>query len=267
MSLIEKVKKMDVSKKIVHPIEPMSDLLKAAIEQEQIERETVGNLGDSGNTGQKTNPYMNGRALWTNIYEGIERKNFNLTRLLAIGALVIAIQSIGLIYMGTQSKIKPVVVEMQNGAVLSVQDVDSSPMNMTDKIVAKTMQDFIIQWRSLTPDNAIEKMWILGNYAHVSGNAKAVLDTYYDQNPPNQLSTQYKTSVVINNVLKLSSSTYQVVWTEYKESLQGLPISEGRYTAQLTYSMDPNAVSPGIVSYNPFGIFIKQITWSQNFNG
>lgn len=213
-----------------------------------------------------SNPYLNAKTLWNHQHESLERRNSNLIRLLALALFVILLEGVGLVYMGTQSKIKAVVAEVQDGAVLSVQDVDSAPLGIDDKIVAKTLQDFVMNWRSLTPDNNIEKYWITSNYAHTVGNASSVLDNYYSQNPPDQLSTQFKTSVVINNELKLSNDTYQVTWTENKESLQGLPLSQSQYTAQITYELNPSAVTDGIAPFNPFGVFIKDLTWSQNFN-
>lgn len=256
MSLIKKekkekiVKKLDLTRKVVQPDEPMSDLLKEAC---AVERE------------EKTNPYFNAKGLWNHVYGGVEAKLYNTYRLLALAFFIIVLQTLGLIYMGTQSKIKPVVVEMQNGTVLGVADVSSAPMGVMDKVVAQSMEQFITSWRTLTPDDDIEKRYMTETYAMTTGNATASIDNYFAQNNPSVLSTQFKVSVSINNVLKLSSHTYQVEWTEYKETLSGVPVSQSQFTAQLSYQASPNDVTDSIAAYNPFGLFITQISWAQNY--
>lgn len=224
------------------------------------------NQPETASTDAGSNPYMNAKALWNHQFEAMERRNYNLIRILALSGGIIALQAVGLVYMGTQSKIKPVVAFVQNGAVLSVQDVASAPSGLTDKMVANVLGTFVTNWRSLTPDNDIEKYWITSNYAHVMGDASSILQNYYNQNPPDQLSSQYKISVVINNELKLADNNYQIIWTENKESLQGMPISQTQYTAQISYALNPDAVTDDIATYNPFGVFIKNLTWSQNLN-
>ncbi len=211
------------------------------------------------------NIYIRGRAAWNDMYgSALDRtRKYRYTCIILASALFISV--ISLAYMGSQSRIQPYVVEVgQGGNILGVA-VPSSSNNLSSKIVQYFIEQFVINLRSITPDNIVEKKNMADVYACVNtapgSNALRIVKGYIENNNPFVLNSKETNQIQIESIMAISDKTYQINWSETKRTLEGTVISNENYTGQFTY-MTGNVTSEGF-SYNPFGIYITDISWSK----
>ena len=234
----------------------MSDLLKETISI--IQSDETEKKADS-----KHNPYLRARELWNDAYGGVELKLYNQQRTNMFLAGAIIVLTIGIAYIGSQSKIVPVVAELYNGSVVSVLDTQNAP-TLTDKIVDNQLEQFVISLRSISADNTVQSRWENVAQGMSIGQASTYVQNYYQQNDPSVLSRQYLVNVQINYIVHNSPHVDQISWTENRQGLDGSNQGQTTYTALVTYQFDQNAVTQELSKYNPFGVFISNLSVAQN---
>ena len=92
------------------------------------------------------------------------------------------------------------------------------------------------------------------------------LDEYYHVDTahnPFQIAQKQTVSVQIDSILRLSSKSFQVRWTEQARDLNGAAISApSHWEAQLQTEIAPPRSDDTIVS-NPLGFYVDQISWTE----
>ena len=211
------------------------------------------------------NAFLRGKAAWNDMYGSVverNRKYFAACILLSI-ALLASISSLA--YMSSQSKIQPYIVQVgRNGDIVDVSSANKAP-DITENIVKYFLQQFIINIRSISGDNIVEKNMLAKVYASVNiannNNAMGMVKSYIQGNNPFVLNSQFTNQINIESIFPVSKDTYQISWEENKRSTDGRLISKTYYTGQLSYKLSPS--TPENYKFNPFGIYITNITWSQ----
>ena len=102
--------------------------------------------------------------------------------------------------------------------------------------------------------------------AHARGAVDRFLDEYYHVDTahnPFQIAQKQTVSVQIDSILRLSSKSFQVRWTEQARDLNGAAISApSHWEAQLQTEIAPPRSDDTIVS-NPLGFYVDQISWTE----
>lgn len=209
------------------------------------------------------NPYLNARREWDERYGDLMTRARNWQRFAAISAAIAGLSVAGIAYIGAQSKIQPfVVVTDQLGSPVAVARPVSTGKTAADqRIVIATLANWVVNARTVTSDAAAQQVFVDRVYAMVSKSVADQLNEWFKTNSP--FGRNETVRVEINAVLPQSKDTYQVSWTEVHQRVGAAAVAE-KWKALVTVSQsDELAQKPGIALWNPFGLYIKELSWTK----
>jgi len=187
------------------------------------------------------------------------------------GLLVLSlILASGMVWLSGRSRYIPYVVEVDKlGYALTVPQPLSSgeSPDVTTRMERYEIATFIRNARSITTDPQVEHQMLDSLLAHARGAADRFLDSYYHSDDfahnPFKVAEKRTVSVQIDSILRLSTRSYQVRWTEAQHDLNGLVIGPPTYwEAVIQTAIVPPNSDDAIVS-NPLGFYVTQINWTQ----
>jgi type IV secretion system protein VirB5 len=218
-------------------------------------------------------PYLNARRSW-NSHVGSLIASRTLWQAVALISLLIAFAAVGgVVYIGSQSKFVPYVVEVNKlGEAMAV-----APASQADKvdqrIVRAATAEFIVNARTVTPDIAMQRRAIFKIYALMkSGSAAtrkmtAFLNGSADTNPFKRAEKQ-TVNVEVVSAIPQTSSTWQVDWVETQRTRKG-EIMGKPYRMRALLNVGSNTMPPDVtddqIRLNPMGIYISDYSWSKQF--
>ena len=217
------------------------------------------------------NPYVNAQRTW-NSHVGSLIASRLLWQLTAICSLLIVFVSVaGVIYIGSQSKFVPYVVEVNKlGESVAVRSADkAAPVD--SRIVRASVAEFIANARLVTPDVALEKKAILKVYSLMGPGAPASskMTAFLNGNPemnPFKRAAKETVSVEIISVIAESPTTWQVDWIETVRTRKG-DLVEKPYRMRALVSTEIKPEQPGTneerMRANPLGIYVTDYSWSK----
>lgn len=212
----------------------------------------------------ENNPYLQSRALWLDIYGNAEERykksrKLNFRLLILVGLCIL-----GIIYIGSQSKFIPYVVQMQDGQVIYTGAASSSNFDTMKPALAKFfIQEFVKSSRSVSVDGYIEKNNQKKAYALTQNAATTELNDFYKENDPYQIVEKRTISVKINYVNSLPNNAFQVGWTEVsRDSQTGQMLSTEQYIGEFDFTWDKPSQDEFILQSNPFGFYVTNISWT-----
>lgn len=210
------------------------------------------------------NPYIAARTEWNERYGDYiaQAKQWRITALAALGVALVAV--FGVAYIGAQARIVPYVVEVNKlGEQVGVTRADLARHN-DPRIVKAQLGRWIVNWRSVTPDVAVQKRQVLEMYSYLSNGdpATVALNTYMQENSPFSRSATETVTVDLENILPLSGESWQIDWLETVRSRQGVVTQTKRWRASVTPAFRPPSTEQDILK-NPLGLFVKELSWSQ----
>ena len=207
-------------------------------------------------------PYLNARREWNERYGSYIQRAQNW-RMMAFGSLALsAVLGISLVVVAGQSKVQPFIVEVDKlGQAVAVQPAEAV-RELDERIVRAQLSNYIANIRNITPDPTVQKRWLDSVYAMSGAGATSFLNDYFRKNDPFVTGRTSMVTADIEVVLPLSSSTWQVQWTETKRSLSGQVEGVSRWQAVLTTKVYTPTTAKEIAA-NPTGLVAEQITWTQ----
>lgn len=218
---------------------------------------------DSKESRESANPYLNAKRVWDERY-GDSLTRARNWRLVAIGCIgVTALAVCGIAYIGSQSKIQPMVVTLDKlGSPIAL--AKPSTGNVEQRILTSQIANWLWNARTVLPDGSAQKELINRTYAMASTQTAQFLSSEYAANPPFGGKT---VNVNITGVLPISQDTYQVTWDE-TTTLDGQPRPVQHWKANITTGIDPRLASkPEVILANPLGIYVKNLSWTQLLSG
>jgi type IV secretion system protein TrbF len=166
----------------------------------------------------------------------------------------------GLLYLSSQSRIEPYVVEINQGMPLAVHSLKEGDAQSV-KVANYVMNQFIQNARSVVSDREAQKALLNRVYAYSANNTLTVLANYYKAHNPFDETVSQAVTVHIINSMPLSPHTWQVTWDEEARNKEtGEKVGTQRFMATLTYAFGP--VNPRFVEDNPFGLYVTDIAWA-----
>jgi len=243
----------------------MTVFIKKAQKRKQIEKSELTD-----------NPYFNARRSWNDNVRNlaIERQTIIL---LALMALLVALASVGgVIYVGSQSKFVPHIIEVNKlGQALAIGPV--KPLTEADQqlVIRARLASLISDARLVTPDSQVQTDAVYRVYASLtqSDPAMAKMNQWYnssEQARPFVRAQKETVSTQIDSALPLSDETWQIDWTETTYDRQGFQSKPPeKWRAVMTVYLVPpsNETTEEQVFKNPLGIYIKDFSWSEQLNG
>lgn len=211
-----------------------------------------------------SNPYLNARREWDERYGGLISRARNW-QLIAAGSLVVAVVAVvGIAFVGSQSKIQPfVVVTDQLGSPLAV--ARPAPVARTDfdkRLMVAQLAAFIKDVRSMLPDAVAQQVTLNRVYAMVGRDVAGFLNDFFKDNSPFSVDGSV-TRVEVSSVIPQGGEAYQVSWVETKAKPGATAVAE-HWKAVVTVGIDTKlAENPKVALWNPFGIYVKSISWTK----
>ena len=211
------------------------------------------------------NPYVTGapgRKEWNDRYFNMARaiKQWQIAFYAMLG--LVTIFAFLMVREANKVKVEPFVVEMSDGMPIAIKDMSEGDPN-DGRIILFALEQFIVNARSIVGDDTAEKAMLAKTYAYASDEAVTFLNEYYKENDPFDIAASDTTSVDIVNTLKMGDNTYQITWDETeRNNINGAIINKTRWIGNVTYHMGD--VDKRFVKDNPFGLYVSQLSWSQN---
>ena len=211
---------------------------------------------------QAINPYVDGRKEWLERYGDYIEAAQSWRRIAIITGLTALLAVCGVIYIGSQNKIVPYVVQVSElGQTLVIGRADrASPVD--PRVVRFTLANWITNVRSVYKDNVAQRAFIDEAYSVINfqGDAYTQLNTYFRENDPFRGAAGESATVQIESVLPISDNTWRVEWREsVQQNGETLSITsmQGTITVQISAPTDDQEVLK-----NPLGIYINFFNWT-----
>lgn len=218
------------------------------------------------------NPYLNAQRVW-NSHVGSLVASRTIWQLVGIVSLLIVLASVGgLIYVGSQSKFIPYVVEVDKiGAAVAAAPVSrASPVDQ--RVVRAAVADFVGNARLVTPDIALQRKAVFQVYAMLGKRSPATnkMTAFLNGDPasnPFKRAEKETVNVEIISVIPQTAHTWQIDWKEtVRNRGTGAVIGEPyRMRALVTTKINPDTsgASEELMRANPLGIYISDYAWSK----
>jgi type IV secretory pathway TrbF-like protein len=222
----------------------------------------------NGQTEKTPNPYLAARRAWNS---QIDRafSSLHAWQLVGVASLLIALASVaGVIYIGSQAKFVPYVIEIDKlGDAVAVGPAQSAGQ-ADPRVVRASLASFIAHARQVTPDLDIQRQSVFGVYAHLKTKDPATqkMNEFLGDDSPTSPFKRAATLTVateISTVLPISATSWQVDWQEITHDrdggLIGKPVS---MRAVLEIYIEPLIdARQSDIQRNPLGIFVRDYNW------
>lgn len=221
--------------------------------------------------GENENPYLAARRTW-NDQSAANVANRQMWQLLGILALMIALAGVGgMIYIGSQSKFVPYVVEVDKlGQPVAVAPAQRAGV-ADPRVVHATVASFVSDIRMVSPDIALQRKAVYRVYSMLSANdpstAKANdwLNGSADSSPFKRAENE-TVNIEIESVIPQTPDTWQVDWIETTRDRQGVvkgkPFRMRALVTVYTVAATPNTTEEQVRN-NPLGIYVRDFSWSK----
>ena len=216
------------------------------------------------------NPYVQGWREWDERYADlvIGKRNWQIA---AGGLLILSlILAGGMVRLASRSRYLPYIVEVDKlgYALTQAQPLTAaSAPDVVERIERYEVASYIHQARAVSSDAQVEQEALNSLLAHTRGAADHFLDDYYHSDGaahnPFQITQKQTVSVQIDSILKLSSNSYEVRWTEVRRDLNGAAAGlPTHWEADLQTAIVAPRDGDAFVS-NPLGFYVTNITWTE----
>ena len=209
------------------------------------------------------NPYLAARQEWTERY-GSYVKAAAAWRIVGVTGMVMAV--IGFtyaLYQSTQVKLVPYIVEVDKlgsavnaGFPAQIEYADS-------RVVRSTLAAFVTNFRSVTPDAVVQKQYIDRTYAllRTADPATEKVNNWFRSSSPFDKAKTATVAIEVNNVVPLSSQSFQIDWTEYERDRKGKEVATRRFRGIANVVLIPPQ-DESVIRLNPIGLYLKDFDWT-----
>lgn len=184
-------------------------------------------------------------------------------RWMALGLLaIIAILCMGLVYLGSQSKIVPYVVEIGgNGQIAGIHKATEKSYIPNQEITKYAIRNFIQSVRSLPSDPVVARSNLESAYHFLTQRGASILNALFAKDNPVAEFGKKTRSLHVDTILPISENTYQAEWSEIEYDSTGvrtnIQILHGVFTV-----VKETPTTEETIRKNPLGIYIDNFSWS-----
>lgn len=207
--------------------------------------------------------YQRAKAAWDERIGSARVQAYNW-RLIAFSTTGLAALSFaGNIYLGSQTKVMPFVVEVKpTGEAITLGNAASLGAQSTENAAKFFISRFIMLAREIPADAVLIKRNMEKLFQLVSVQGKSLLAEHFkDQSPAREFQEKNR-AVKISSVLAVSDGVYQVDWFEAEYDKNGQKIAE--YPMRGTFKiawLTPETKEQ--IQENPLGIFVDYFSWTK----
>ena len=170
----------------------------------------------------------------------------------------------GIVWQSARGHIVPWVVEVDKLGEARAVEPATAGYRPTDPQVAFHLARFIEQVRSIPADPIIVRQNWLRAYDFTTDKGALALNDYARTNDPFANVGKVQVAVDVSSVIRASSDSFRVAWTERRYQDGSLAATE-RWSAIVTVVIQPPR-TPDQLRKNPLGLFINAINWSKELS-
>ena len=245
-----------------------SNFANAIKSQEKIEHEEQAKARKGKKTKTDTNPYMNAKMSFRDLYSKLKFQNIILISLFSISMLVIVACLAYIIADSSRSKYIPFAFAVDShGVVLGMGPAEQVPIE-NENVKMAFICDFITDSRSVTLDVNLLRRFTNKVYAFLRQQDPAwkKMSDYYssDATSPFRRAETVLVDVNITSVISQSPNTFEVTWIETTRDRKGIKVMPDQtMRALVTYIQDKPSSDGQQQLLNPFGIYVTDFSWGK----
>ena len=209
------------------------------------------------------NPYLAARQEWNERY-GSYVKAAAAWRIVGITGMALAVIATSYaLYQSTQVKLVPYIIEVDKLGSAVTAGFPQQIEYADARVVRATLAGFASNFRSVTPDTAVQKQYIDRTYAllRTADPATEKINAWFRGNSPFEKAKNATVAIEVNNVVPLSNQSYQIDWTEYERDRKGKETAVRRFRGIATVTLTPPQ-DEGVIRLNPIGLYLRDFEWT-----
>jgi len=211
------------------------------------------------------NPYIAARQEWMERYGSyISRASqWRMASLLQSVSLIICLAA--LVVVLNQSQVIAYFVSVDKVGKTAVVRADAVP-SVPQEVIQNAIVESVTAWRTVTPDYHLQADMVRKLSHYVTGSAKGVIKSWYEQNNPAVTAENGRMiHVEITEApLPVSKTSYRVEWRETIRNHTGVILESTPYVATVTIQIQKPS-SEKMLLTNPGGVFITGLAYSKTF--
>jgi len=209
------------------------------------------------------NPYLAARQEWNERY-GSYVKAAAAWRIVGITGMVLAVIGTSYaLYQSTQVKLVPYIIEVDKLGSAVTAGFPQQIEYADPRVVRATLAGFVSNFRSVSPDTAVQKQYIDRTYAllRTADPATEKVNAWFRANSPFVKARAATVSVEVSNVVALSNQSYQIDWAEIERDRRGKELSTRRFRGVATVVLTPPQ-DEQTIRLNPIGLYLRDFDWT-----
>lgn len=217
----------------------------------------------AGRTDTPDNPYLAARQEWSERY-GSYVKAANAWRIVGVTSLALALVSTSYaLFQSTQVKLVPYLVEVDKLGSAVNAGFPAQIEYADPRVVRAVLAGFVTNFRSVTPDAVVQKQYIDRVYAllRTTDPATEKVNGWFRSASPFEKAKTATVSIEVNNVVPLSSQSFQIDWTEFERDRKGKEIATRRFRGVVTVVLIPPQ-DEAVIRLNPIGLYLRDFDWT-----
>lgn len=209
------------------------------------------------------NPYIAARQEWTERY-GSYVKAASAWRLVGIVSLCLAFVSTSYaLYQSTQVKLVPYIVEVDKLGSAVNAGFPTQIEYADPRVVRSALAAFVSNFRSVTPDAVVQKQYIDRTYAmlRTTDPSTEKVNNWFRSSSPFDKAKTATVAIEVNNVVPLSTQSFQIDWTEYERDRKGKEVATRRFRGVASVVLIPPQ-DEAVIHLNPIGLYLHDFDWT-----
>lgn len=210
----------------------------------------------------KENPYLSARRKWNEVTSDHIQAARNWRAVAISGNLVAIACAAGLIYVSSQQKVVPYIVELNEHSE-PVRISRAEAINPSSSQIKAALRSWIVGVRTVYVDRRAQQDMIAAAYAMTAPDSAAYgsLAEYHKENNPYSISQEKTVEVAVNSVMPVSDDSWRIEWTETTKELSGRVVSTKPWQAVAMIRVIPPTEEKQIM-VNPVGVYVENYSWA-----
>lgn len=208
-------------------------------------------------------PYEKAKEIWDARIGNARAQAFNWRLIALLTLLLLAISIGGNIYLGTQAKVIPYVVEIKpTGEASPLGMASSFNGEAQERAISYFLSRFVMLAREIPSDAVLIRENMHKLFQLVSMQGKSLLSAKFTEKNLLDEFKEKNRALKISSVLGVSKGVYQIDWFEAEYDRQGQKIAE--YPMRGTFKvalLEPKTDAQ--IKENPLGIFVDYFSWTK----
>ena len=215
------------------------------------------------------NRIIAGRLEFTNQFAHLAqgKRNWQIAAFMSLGLLIVVTGAY--IHLASTSRITPYVVEVDALGQARAFGPAEKQLAVDDRLTIHQLSLFVRNIRTVYRDPLAQKDMIVRAYAFADAGAQEWLNGYFrdPENDPRLLARHLSRRVEVKSVIRVpDSESWKVSWVEVETPAGTTTKRRSAWEGYLTVRQVPPA-STATIDYNPLGLYITALNWTQVSRG